>query len=68
VPIECGGVLVNPGDIIFGDSDGIVVIPSGIAGEVIEKCLEKVNSENIVRDEILAGASATGVYKKYHIL
>ena len=67
-PILCGGVTVKPGDIIFGDYDGIVVIPSAIAEEVIEKSFEKVNSENVVRDAILGGMSATEVYEKYHIL
>jgi len=67
-PILCGGVTVNPGDIIFGDYDGIVVIPSAIAEEVVEKSFEKVNSENVVRDAILGGMSATEVYEKYHIL
>ena len=66
--IQCGGVTVRPGDIIFGDYDGIVVIPQEVAEECIEKALEKGQKENVVRDELLAGASAEEVWNKYHIL
>ena len=37
-PIQCGGVLVWPGDIILGDDDGVVVLPSGLAAEIIDEC------------------------------
>lgn len=67
-PVLCGGVRVKPGDIIFGDYDGIVVIPSAIAEEVVEKSMQKVNSENIVRNEIAAGRGAADVYAEYQIL
>lgn len=68
VTIECGGVTVHPGDIVFGDYDGVVVIPSQVAEECIKRAYEKVTAENVVRDEILAGASAKEVYAKYQIL
>ena len=68
VPIECGGVLVNPGDFVFADNDGAVVIPAEIKEEAIARSFEKVNGENLVRKEILEGASATEVFSKYHIL
>ena len=68
VPIRCGGVLVQPQDIIFADRDGIAVIPAAILDEVIEKTLEKLRMEDIVRAEINAGSDATTVYNKYHIL
>ena len=68
VPIECGGVPVNPGDIVFGDIDGIVVIPQAVEVEVIEAALEKVRGENRTRDELRAGATLRDVYDKYGIL
>lgn len=68
VPIVCGNVLVKPGDIIFADIDGIVVIPQDIEDEVIKKALEKVQGENKVREELLAGISVKEVFNKYHIL
>lgn len=68
VPIECGGVLVKPGDIVFADYDGIAVIPQELEEEVITKALEKVSGENTVRDELRAGVSAKEVFNKYGIL
>ncbi|NLT94907.1 MAG: RraA family protein [Clostridia bacterium] len=67
-PILCGGVMVYPGDIIFADYDGVVVIPSQIAGEVIEKALEKVNKENSIKKELEEGKLLADIYKKYGVL
>ena len=68
VPIECGGVTVNPGDIVFGDIDGIVVIPQAVETEVIAAALEKVSGENRTRDALRDGATLREVYDKYGIL
>lgn len=68
VPIECGGVIVNPGDYIFADVDGIVVIPNQVLEKTIAAALEKVNGEGKVRAEILAGSTLRAVYEKYGIL
>lgn len=67
-PIECGGVLVRPGDIVFGDVDGIVVIPREIEDEVIRLALAKVSSENLMRDQLLTGRSLREVYDEFGIL
>ncbi len=68
VTIECGGVTVHPGDLVFGDYDGIVVIPANAAEETLRRAYEKVDAENVVREAILAGASAREVWNTYHIL
>ena len=68
VPIECGGVTVNPGDIVFGDIDGVVVIPQAVEVEVIEAALTKVSGENRTRDALRAGATLREVYDRYGIL
>ena len=68
IPVEIGGVFFSPGDLIFCDEDGVVVIPRHIENEVIEKAIKKVNSENITRDEIKNGMKATEAYKKYGVL
>jgi len=68
VPINCGGVFVNPGDFVFADLDGIVVIPKNMVDKVIAKALEKVSGENTVRKELRSGVSAKEVYDKYKIL
>jgi regulator of RNase E activity RraA len=66
--IETGGVRVAPGDLVFGDLDGVLVIPRETEMEVIELALEKVCSEKTVRAEIEAGASSTLTFAKYGIL
>jgi regulator of RNase E activity RraA len=68
VPIMCGGVRVNPGDIVFGDYDGVVVIPKAVEKEVIEAAFEKVSGENRTREELLKGSTLRAVYDKYGVL
>jgi 4-hydroxy-4-methyl-2-oxoglutarate aldolase len=68
VPISCGDVLVKPGDIIFADYDGIVVIPSAVESEVFERAKEKVNRENLSRKDLLEGKTLREVYNKYQAL
>lgn len=67
-PIEIGGVWIEPGDLIFGDLDGVVVIPKKIEEQVIEKALEKARKENVVRKAIEAGMSSTAALKEYGVL
>lgn len=47
VPISCGGVSINPGDIIVGDADGVVVIPQPMEQEVLTKAMEKLEKDQI---------------------
>jgi len=68
VPIEIGDVLIRPSDVIFGDVDGVVVIPHEVASEVIERALTKASAENTVRREIEAGRTATEVLAEHGIL
>lgn len=62
------GVAVNPGDIVFGDIDGVVIIPQESEAKVVELALEKVHGENLVRESIEAGMSAKAAFDKYGIL
>jgi 4-hydroxy-4-methyl-2-oxoglutarate aldolase len=66
--VEIGGVLTEPGDLVFGDSDGVVIIPREMEARVIDLALEKVASEKVVRREIEAGTSSTAVFGRYGIL
>lgn len=66
--VECGGVGVRPGDIIFADRDGVVVVPQEVAGKVFQQALEKMEGENRTRDELKNGAFLMDVYDKYGIL
>ncbi len=54
-PVDCGGVLVNSGDIVFGDINGVVVIPKKLVKEVIPLALKKVSDETLVRNKLLKG-------------
>jgi regulator of RNase E activity RraA len=67
-PVVVGGVKVNPGDIVFGDVDGIIVIPKAIADNVITEALEVVERENLTREELRKGATLLEVFKKYGTL
>ena len=67
-PEECGGVLVHPGDLVFGDVDGVVVIPQHIELEVIAATKKKIQGEKFTRDELLQGAYLRDVYEKYGVL
>jgi 4-hydroxy-4-methyl-2-oxoglutarate aldolase len=66
--VTCGGILVNPGDIIFAEIDGIAVIPQQLADQVIEGAFAKVAKEDRCRDDLRAGALLSEVWKKYKVL
>jgi 4-hydroxy-4-methyl-2-oxoglutarate aldolase len=68
VPVKCGEVLVHPGNLIFADFDGIVVIPEEIEEEVVRLALEKVQHESDSRKELLAGKTLREVFDKYGVL
>lgn len=55
VPVSCGGVTVNPGDIIVGDRNGVCVVPPLFAAEIIENARRKIEKMNKLKDEIKAG-------------
>lgn len=66
--VEIGGVRIRPGDLIFGDLDGVLVIPREVEDEAIERSLEKARGERVVRKEIEEGTPSTVVFRKYGIL
>jgi regulator of RNase E activity RraA len=68
VTIPCGDITVRPNEVVFGDYDGIVVIPREIEDEVLSRALEKVSGENKTRRELLDGKLLAEVYEKYGIL
>jgi 4-hydroxy-4-methyl-2-oxoglutarate aldolase len=67
-PIEIGQVSIQPGDLVFGDLDGVVIVPKTVEVEVMERALIKARGEKLVRKEIEAGMSSTAAFKKYGIL
>jgi 4-hydroxy-4-methyl-2-oxoglutarate aldolase len=68
VPVRCGEVLVNPGDLIFADFDGVVVIPRKIEAEVLRLAAEKVGMENDSRRALLAGRKLRDVFDEFGVL
>lgn len=68
VPVECGGVPVTPGDLVFADYDGIVVVPRAVVPEVLRMASEKIARENDSRKELLRGAYLRDVYRKSGVL
>jgi 4-hydroxy-4-methyl-2-oxoglutarate aldolase len=68
VPLEIDGVRVNPGDLIVGDIDGVVVVPSAVENEVLELALAKATAENMVRQAIEGGMSSTTAFATYGVL
>jgi regulator of RNase E activity RraA len=68
VPVDCGGVMVSPGDLVFADFDGVVAIPRQVVPDVIRMAGEKVTRENHSRAELLQGAYLRDVYQKYGVL
>jgi regulator of RNase E activity RraA len=68
VPIRCGEVVVNPGELIFSDYDGIVVVPRDIEDKVLDMAYEKVFKEDQSRTDLLNGDSLRTVYDRYGVL
>lgn len=68
VPIEIEGVRINPGDIIFGDLDGVLVIPKDVEKEVILRSYEKATGEKMVAEAIKGGMAAKASFDKYGIM
>lgn len=66
--VKCAGATISTGDTLFGDVDGVVVIPQAIAEEVFERAFDKATRENHTRDELRAGSLLTQVYEKYGVL
>jgi regulator of RNase E activity RraA len=68
VPIKIDNVAITPGDVVFGDIDGVCIIPQEIDKKVVELAIEKVKGENLVRKSIEAGMSSVEAFNKYGIM
>ena len=66
--IEIGQVTVHDGDIVFGDVDGVLIIPRDIAGEVIERALQKAATEKTMRKAIENGMLVTDAFAEFGVL
>jgi regulator of RNase E activity RraA len=68
IPVEIGAVRVRAGDILFGDVDGVLLVPAESVVEVFQRALEKARGEKLVRRAIEAGSSAVEAFEKYGIM
>lgn len=68
VTVEIDGVRFAPGDLVFADEDGVVVVPKEVEREAIARAWEKVHAENQVRDAIRGGLKATEAFARYGVL
>jgi len=68
VPIECAGVAVAPGDLVFGDADGVVVIPRASEADVLRLAFEKVSGERETLKELRRGDKLADVFARHGIL
>lgn len=66
--VSIGGVLVNQGDLVFGDDDGLVFVPHDIEDAVVERAFEKVQGERSMREALSAGMSVAQAFAKFGIL
>ncbi|MBL8351563.1 MAG: RraA family protein [Burkholderiaceae bacterium] len=68
VAVEINGVRIAPGDIVFGDLDGVLVIPSAAEEEAIRRALDKASTENKVRDAIQNGMSTVEAFRTFGVM
>jgi regulator of RNase E activity RraA len=68
VPVECAGVHIEPGDLVFGDADGVVVIPRRIENDTLALAFKKIAGEGRTRAELRRGAKLKDVFARHGIL
>ena len=68
VPVRCGGVEVHTGDLVFGDADGVVVVPARVERQVLQLAFEKVRGERNTLRDLQAGDKLADVFARYGIL
>jgi 4-hydroxy-4-methyl-2-oxoglutarate aldolase len=66
--LEIGGVGIAPGDLIFADREGVLIIPRAVEREAITKALEKIETENNVAIAIRAGMSTVEAFAKFGVM
>jgi 4-hydroxy-4-methyl-2-oxoglutarate aldolase len=68
VPVDVGGARVCPGDLVFGDADGVVVVPRAVEDAVVAAALAKVTGENDTREALSKGEKLAEVFRRHGIL
>jgi regulator of RNase E activity RraA len=68
VPVRCGDVLVRPGELVFADFDGVVVVPRPVEEQALRLAAEKIGKENDTRRELLKGRTLRDVFDEFGVL
>ena len=68
VPIEFGGITVRPGDIVFGDLDGVIIVPQEVEFDVFSGAIEKARGEKLVKQALEKGMSTVDAFAKFGIM
>ena len=68
IPVEWGGIKIKPGDIVFGDRDGVIIVPAALESEAFSGALEKARGEKQVLKALQDGMSAVDAFNKYGIM
>lgn len=68
IPIQCAGVRVEPGDLIMGDADGLVIVPKSAEKDVLEIAFHKVSGEHDTLRDLKRGDKLADVFARYGIL
>jgi regulator of RNase E activity RraA len=68
VPIEVDGVRVEPGDVVYGDRDGVLIVPSALVEPAFSGAFDKVRGENAVLKALEAGMTAADAFAKFGVM
>lgn len=68
VPIEMDGVTVRNGDVVFGDRDGVLIIPADLVGSAFAGAIEKVRGEKLVQKALQEGMTSAEAFQTYGIM
>jgi regulator of RNase E activity RraA len=68
IELNIGGVTIRSGDVVFGDIDGVVVLPGEIADDVVRRALDQMQKENSAKKLLCEGASAESVFQATGVL
>ncbi len=68
VPIVCGGVSVNPHDLVLADDDGVVIVPHDVIEHALAAAEQKAHGENLVRLKLAEGMTVTEAFRRYGVL
>ena len=68
VPLEIGGVRLESGELLFGDLDGVCIIPRAAEEDVVRKALEKAREESVLERALREGMSAADAFARYGIM